>query len=282
MPRALGTTALALAACALLWPGSAAAKGELDFGGREIKVNLSDPPKAALLFDLERGDVLWSRKPGNRRPIASLTKVMTALVAAGKLDARDKVRVTREAAGQPPVDIGLEAGSRLRAETLFAATLIPSANDAAVALAGGAGGSHKRFVKLMNDRARKLDLGCTRFRSASGLSSHDVSCPEDLGELTIEALEERRIAKLVRKRGEKLRIPGRGRVRTVSTNPLHRERYPGTVGVKTGFTNAAGRCLIAAVKDKGTTLVAVLLDSPDTGAQAKKLIKKGFKEDRRR
>jgi D-alanyl-D-alanine carboxypeptidase len=277
--------------CALLAPAATTAKKsdrhdrgghghrpKLDFGGHQIKVNLSDPPKAAVLFDLDDGDVLWSRKARSERPIASLTKLMTALVAVDELKPRDKVKITREAAGQEPVTVGLKAGTKVSVDTLFSATLIPSGNDAAVALADGAEHTTKRFVKKMNDRARDMDLGCTRFRTPSGLSDSDHSCPEDLAELTIEAMDEPRIADVVKKRSEKLQIPGRGRVRVVSTNPLHRDNYHGTIGVKTGFTSAAGHCLIAAVKQHGDTLVAVLLDSPDTEGQAKKLIEKGFDE----
>ncbi len=253
-------------------------KHELDFGGKQIKVNLSDPPTAGLLFNLDEGDVLWQRKAHSRRPIASLTKLMTALVVVDELDPRDKVKVTSEAAGQPPVKIGLKAGTRMPAEDLLTAALIPSANDAAVALADGVDKSARKFAGTMNDEARRLDLGCSRFRTPSGLSDNDESCAEDLAEITRLALDEPRISKVVRKRGAKVDVPGRGNVRVVSTNPLLRDNYHGTIGVKTGTTNAAGHCLIAAVKQHGTTLVAILLDSPDTGEQAKKLLEKGFDE----
>ncbi len=251
---------------------------KLDFDRKQIKVNLSDNPKGGLLFNADDGDVLWQKRAHGTRPVASITKLMTALVAVDELDPRDKVKVTREAAGQEPVNVGLKEGTRVPAETLLQAALIPSGNDASVALAEGAGGSTKKFVKDMNRRAKKLDLDCTKFKTPSGLSSSDESCPEDLATLTMEALDEKRIAGVVKKRGMKLKIPGRGRVRVVSTNPLHRENYKGTIGVKTGFTSAAGHCLVAAVKKHGETLVAVLLDSPDTGAQVEKLIEKGFDE----
>jgi D-alanyl-D-alanine carboxypeptidase (penicillin-binding protein 5/6) len=269
---------------AVLVPSATVAKKDndktpkLDFDGKQIKVNLSDEPKGGLLFSPDDGDVLWQEGAHDTRPVASITKLMTALVAVDELDPRDKVKITREAAGQEPVNVGLKPDTRVPAETLLEAALIPSGNDAAVALAEGAGGSTKKFVKDMNRRAKKLDLDCTKFKTPSGLSSSDESCPEDLARLTMEALDEKRIANVVKKRGMKLKIPGRGRVRVVSTNPLHRQHYKGTIGVKTGFTSAAGHCLIAAVKRHGDTLVAVLLDSPDTGGQAEKLIEKGFDE----
>ena len=138
--------------------------------------------------------------------------------------------------------------------------------------------SARKFAGTMNDRARKLDLDCTSFRTPSGLSENDESCAEDLAKITMLALDEPRIADVVKKSKDKVKIPGRGNVRVRSTNPLHRDNYHGTIGVKTGFTNAAGHCLIAAVEKHGTTLVAILLDSPDTGPQAKKLLEKGFDE----
>lgn len=242
-----------------------------------LKVHFSDPPKAALLFELHTGDVLWKRRAGGSRPIASLVKLMTALIAVERLEADERVRISREAADTPPVEIGLKQGTKVRVETLLAGMLISSGNDAATALAEGAAGSAGRFVKRMNKKAKRLDLRCTRFASSHGIESGNRSCPSDLARLTQRALSEERIAGLVRKRGERVRIPGRGKVKLRTTNPLLRDRYEGTIGVKTGFTSAAGRCLIAAARRGGRTLVAVLLHSPDTAGQARKLLDKGFR-----
>jgi D-alanyl-D-alanine carboxypeptidase len=270
-----------LVAILTLAPAAAAKKQhvpKLDFGEKEININLSDSPSSGLMFDLDDGTVLWSDNARSTRPIASLTKLMTALIVVDELDPKDKVKISSEAAGQPPVEIGLKAGTTMRTDDLMTAMLIPSANDAAVALADEIDHSARRFASTMNDRARKLDLGCTRYRTPSGLSDNDESCAEDLAKITMLALDEPRIADVVKKRSDKLKVPGKGKVRVVSTNPLHRDNYHGTIGVKTGFTDAAGHCLIAAVKQHGTTLVAILLDSPDTGPQAKKLLEKGFDE----
>ncbi|MBA2763535.1 MAG: D-alanyl-D-alanine carboxypeptidase [Thermoleophilaceae bacterium] len=246
---------------------------ELDFSNdREIKPRLSGrEPTAGLLFDADNGDVLWSRKARGERPIASLTKVMSALVAVDKLDPRDDVKISSGAAATPPVKIGLKGGTKVPAETLLEGMLVASGNDAAVALAEGAEGSTRKFVREMDRHARELDLDCTSFDTPSGLSPDDRSCPEDLAELSVLALGENRIARVVRQRKAKLDLPGRGKVKLSATNPLLRERYKGTIGLKTGFTNAAGRCLIAVVKRGAETLVAILLDSPDTGRQAKEL-----------
>lgn len=251
---------------------------ELDFSNdREINPRLSGrEPSAGLLFDADNGEVLWSRKARGERPIASLTKVMSALVAVDELDPRDDVKISSGATAAPPVTIGLKGGTKVDTETLLEGMLVASGNDAAVALAEGAERSTKRFVREMDRRARELDLGCTSFDTPSGLSSDDRSCPEDLAELSVLALEEKRIARLVRRRKAKLDLPGRGKVKLSSTNPLLRERYKGVIGLKTGFTNAAGRCLIAVVKRGGDTLVAILLDSPDTGKQAKELFEEAF------
>lgn len=278
-----GATATVLAIATLLVGPTlslpAVAKGggdRLDFSKKELRVRFSDPPKAGLLFDARSGRVLWSRKPQAERPIASLTKLMTALVAVDELNPKEKVRISKNAERTPPVEIGLEAGARVPAERLLAAALIPSANDAAVALAEGAEGGVKPFVRAMNDRARKLDLGCTDFNSPNGLSSGDRSCPVDLAELARKALGEKRIADLAGKRDDRLRIPGRGKITVTNTNPLLRDGYRGTIGLKTGFTRAAGRCLVAVVERDGRRLVAILLGSPDTGVQAEKLFDKAF------
>ena len=277
-----GSRLLILLAATLVLAPTASAKTDrvpkLDFSEKEIKINLSDPPTSGLVFDADDGSVLWSKNARSERPVASLTKLMTALVVVDELDPKDKVKISGEAAGQPPVKIGLKAGTTMRTDALMTALLIPSANDAAVALAEEIDNSARRFAGTMNDHARKLDLRCTSFRTPSGLSEKDESCAEDLAKVAMLSLGEPRIADVVKKSKDKVKVPGRGNVRVRSTNPLHRDNYRGTVGVKTGFTNAAGHCLIAAVKKRGTTLVAILLDSPGTGPQAKKLLEKGFDE----
>ena len=247
-------------------------------GEEEVRVRLDRPPRAALLFDVESGDALWSRHPRDILPIASLTKVMTALIVAERTSSRERAKVTRAALNYAGSGVGvLPRGKRVPVDALLHGLLLVSGNDAAIALADHVAGSEREFVELMNRRARELGLGCTHFRSAYGLEQADRSCAADLAALSRLALRERRIARVVRRLQAAVRFPiAGGRLYLNSTNPLLRLRYPGTIGLKTGYTARAGRTYIGVVRRGGRTLGVVLLDSPDPGLQAKQIFDRAF------
>ena len=244
-----------------------------------VALRFRRPPRDGLLFDLETGEVLWRRRPRERLPVASLTKVMTALLVVEGTSSRERVRVTRAALAYSGSGVGLlPRGRRVPVEALLHGLLLVSGNDAAIALADHVGGSERRFVRLMNGRAGRLGLGCTRFASSHGLERRNRSCVADLAALTRVAMGERRIARVVRKPTAAVRFPIRGgRLYLNSTNPLLRGRYPGARGLKTGYTEEAGRCLIGVARRGGRTLGVVLLHSPDPARQARKLLTTGFR-----
>jgi serine-type D-Ala-D-Ala carboxypeptidase (penicillin-binding protein 5/6) len=158
--------------------------------------------------------------------------------------------------------------------------LLPSGNDAAIALAQrAAGGSVKRFVRLMNEKAKQLGLLCTHFASPSGIIDQgNHSCAGDLAAIARAVLREPRLAKIVARKRAVLPFPIKGgRLWLYNHNPLLKANYPGTTGLKTGFTDAAGRCLVATVKRGAVRLGVVLLHSPDPGKQAMQLLDRGFK-----
>ena len=237
------------------------------------------PPRAGIVFDLESGEVLWRRDPLGVRPVASLTKVMTALVVATSTRPRDRVRVPREAVRSTGRKLGvLKVGKTIPVEPLLGAALITSANDAAIALAHHVGGSVPGFARLMNERARVLGLRCSRFVSPHGLERGNRSCAADLAAMTRLAMATPRIARIVRIPYTQLRAAVKGgRLYLATTNPLLAAGYRGTVGLKTGYTVAAGRCLIAVVRRGGRTLGVVLLGSPNPGEQAKRLIERALR-----
>lgn len=242
-----------------------------------LRVALKDPPRAGLLFDLDTGEVLWREAPRARLPIASLTKVMTALISVDEARPKQRFKVKKKALDFNSSAVGLPAGKRVPVESLMAALLIQSAGDAARTLASGVSGSEQRFVKEMNRRARQLDLRCTHFASPDGLSAGNRSCAADLAALARVAMDEPRIRRIVRKRSAAVPVPiPSGKQHLASTNPLLESRYRGTIGLKTGFTERAGRCLVAVVHRDGRTLGAVLLASRDPGGDAKALFDKAF------
>ena len=253
-------------------------------GGEALPVKLEGPPASGVVFDLETGASLWQRDPRAERPIASLTKVMTALIVVDELERPGRlVPIRADAAGAAASGgvtgsaIGLEQGMRVKVGALLQAMLISSHNDAATALAVHAAGSEDEFVERMNRRAGRLGLDCTRFVSPHGFEAGNRSCAADVAAMTRLAMEERRVRQVVRHEQAVIDFPIDGGKRYLhTTNPLLEDDYHGTIGLKTGFTEQAGHSLAAVVRRGGRTLGVVLLDSPDPAAQAERLLNVAF------
>jgi serine-type D-Ala-D-Ala carboxypeptidase (penicillin-binding protein 5/6) len=245
-----------------------------------VDVRLRPRPAGGLLFDLDTGRVLWQLHGLRVRPIASVTKMMTALLVVEHLAPDDTALITRDALRYRGSEVGvLPLGKRVPVETLLYGALLPSGNDAAVALADRVGGNERAFVRLMDARARQLGLSCTHFESAYGLQDGNKSCPADLAALARVVMRQPRIATVVRHRRAHIYFPFlKGKhLDLYSTNPLLRLGYRGTIGLKTGYTNPAGHCLVGVVHRGRHTLGVVLLDSLNTGGQAMQLFDAGFR-----
>ena len=245
-----------------------------------VRPSFRRPPRAALLFDMDTGRVLWRRHPKRVLPIASLTKMMTALVVSERVPPGSKVRVTREALSFRGSGVGLLPKNKwVGVEAMLHGLLLVSGNDAATALAQrAAGGSVPAFVALMNARAKALGLRCTHFVSPEGLAKANRSCAADLAAVARAVLRDPRLARIVARRQAVLPFPIKGgKLFLNNTNPLVRSGYPGATGVKTGYTDAAGRCLVATARRGQVRLGVVLLGSPDPGRQARHLLDRGFR-----
>jgi serine-type D-Ala-D-Ala carboxypeptidase (penicillin-binding protein 5/6) len=252
---------------------------KLDDPRDAVTMRFRKPPRSGLLFDLNSGRVLWRHRPERVLPIASLTKMMTALVVVDRVPAGAKVKVTREALAYRGSGVGmLPRGKRIGVSTMLHGLLLPSGNDAAIALAQRAAGTVPRFVALMNARARAMGLACTRFSTVSGLRDQgNHSCAPDLAALARAVLREPRLARIVRRRSAVLPFPIKGgRLYLYNNNPLLRLGYRGTTGVKTGYTESAGRCIVVTARRGRRHLGVVLLDSRDPGTQALRLLDRGF------
>ena len=260
-------------------PGARPLALALSGASDRVRVTFKRPPRSGLLFDLDTGQVLWRRQADRVLPIASLTKMMTALVVVERAPPDAKVRVTKEALAYKGSAVGvLPKGKRIKLETMLNGLLLPSGNDAAIALAQRMSGTVAAFVQRMNERAGDLGLTCTRFSSPDGFEdAGNHSCAIDLAEMARAVLDRPRLARIVRRRRAVLPFPIKGgRIYLFNNNPLLRTGYPGTIGIKTGYTDAAGRCLVAAARRNGRRLGVVLLHSPDPGKQATQLLNRGF------
>jgi D-alanyl-D-alanine carboxypeptidase (penicillin-binding protein 5/6) len=234
--------------------------------------------RAGILVDARTGQVLWERRPHERRPVASTTKIMTALLALKEVPWESTITVDKRATLVPLVKEGLRKGERVRAWKLFYSLLLYSGNDDAAQLAISAAGSIHAFLDQMNAEAARLGLHDTHFRSPSGVIDKDnYSSAWDLAALTRYALRNPTFRRIVRrKRIEVSWAPPTNAKVYVNNNWLLHE-YPGADGVKTGYTHASGWCLVASAKRDGRTLIAVLLDDGNMYADARALLNLGFR-----
>lgn len=228
-------------------------------------------------MDEATGQVLYERNPRTPLPMASTTKVMTALLTLERLRQDRVVTIGREPTTVGEESIGLRAGERLTVHDLLLAALVKSANDAAVALADAVDGSQAAFVARMNRRAAALGLSDTHYVTAYGLDrpGHQTSA-RDLARLWEVAMRRADFRALVAT--AKARIPGGGPLRSFTTTDQLLGHYRWLVGGKTGFTDKAGRCLVASASRGGRRLTVVVLGAPDAFVAARALFEYGFNQ----
>jgi D-alanyl-D-alanine carboxypeptidase len=242
---------------------------------------------AGILFDVKSGSVLWQRNPRLEHPVASLTKMMTALLVAKNDRPGEHVLVSRKAAQTPGSATGeLPRGTKVPLEPLLQALIMISANDAAVALAEHDGGTVTRFVKEMNRQAQAMGLRCTHYSTPNGLRDrNNYSCPVDLAELARADLANPRIAQIAQTRNAKPHFPIKGKHLYLYNNHYFLQRgLPGlpqaqVTGLKTGFTDPAGRCYVTTARIGGHQLGVVLIHSPDPITQVPALLRAGFEQE---
>jgi D-alanyl-D-alanine carboxypeptidase len=212
-------------------------------------------------------------------PIASLTKMMTALVVVAHSRSSDRVLITPQAVHFTGSGVGLlPLHKRVPELALLYGLILPSGNDAAIALAQHVGGTQAGFIAMMNARAQQLGLGCTHFTTESGIIDQgNHSCVADLALMAHEVLEEPLLAQIVGSRSAIVSFPIKGgRLYLYNNNPLLIVGYPGADGVKGGFTTVSGPCLVATARRGRTWLGVVLLHSVNSLSQAERLLNSGF------
>jgi serine-type D-Ala-D-Ala carboxypeptidase (penicillin-binding protein 5/6) len=233
--------------------------------------------RAGVVVDSASGSVLWAHDAHLRLPIASLTKLMTALLALPQPSSLDrKFVVTPAMVGVPGYTIGLRAGRRVTARQMIAAATIASANDAANVLAVHRSGSVAAFVRAMNAAASRFGLSDTHYSNPSGIfDAGNHSSAWDVADLSRRVLGRPLLRSLV---GHKAYQAGVAVY--VNRNRLLWS-YPGAIGIKTGSTTAAGNCLAVAAVRGGRTVIGVLLHvRGDEFAAATRLLDWGFRHDR--
>lgn len=239
----------------------------------------ADPfPGAGEAYLVQRdGRVLWARAADKRLAPASLAKMMTALLALEHGRLEETVRVSAQAAKAGGARLGLRAGERLRARDLLAATVVRSGNDACRALAEHLAGSAAAFVDRMNARAQALGMAETRYADPCG---HDrpgqYTTAADLARLAEILLRQPEYLRLARTPRLSLStVDGKRSFAVANTNALL-GRYEGALGLKTGYTRAAGNCLVALAERGGARVLVVLLNAPNRWWNAVGLLDQAF------
>jgi D-alanyl-D-alanine carboxypeptidase (penicillin-binding protein 5/6) len=236
------------------------------------------PDAAASYLVAVDGEILWARAPDAPRAPASLAKILAALVLLTDPPDGEWITVSDRAAAETGSRIGLRAGEQLRMADALAAMLVASANDACRAAAEHAAGSAGAFVARMNRRAVALGLTGTRIADPCG---HDVkgqrTTARDLWRLTRAALGHEEFRRLVSRTSVRVETRG-GRVMSAATSNALLGRLPGADGVKTGFTQRAGKCVVAHAEREGRDVLVVLLGAPDRWWTAAAIVEKAFAE----
>lgn len=228
--------------------------------------------KSAILIDVESNRVLYEKNSDEKRLIASITKLMTALVAVeSQRDIKQIVKIKEEWTNIEGSSIYLKPFEEVTLETLLYGLLLRSGNDAAVAVAGFCGGDVETFVNWMNDRAVDLNMSNSSFRNPNGLN-HDehYSTAADMAKLAACVLKNEILANIVSTKS----IVFEDRNFTNSNKLLW--RYEGCIGMKTGYTEKAGRTLVSAAQRDGHTLVVVTLSAPNDWCDHMELFEYGF------
>ena len=229
---------------------------------------------SAVVMDPATGVVLYAKAPDRRLPMASLTKIMTASLVLERTEDLDAyVTVPYAAIGQRGAKLGLSAGDQITVRQLLLGLMVRSATDCAVTLATAVAGDERHFVQLMNRRAAALGLTNTHFVNASGVNVRGhYSSARDLSDLARAAVRDPRFRELAKLVWATVTWPPAHEVRLHSHNKLN-ERYDWVDGVKTGFTDGTGACLVATGKYGARRLIVTTLNQPSRDQEVRDAVK---------
>lgn len=248
--------------------------------GSEVTVGAeSVSAKAAILIEADSGRVLFEKNPYEKLPMASTTKIMTAVVALEKREGalEGEVKISPSAAGVEGSSMYLREGEVMSLKDLIYGLMLSSGNDAAIAVAEEIAGSEEEFVKMMNDKAKELEMNDTHFSNPNGLPDEEhYSTAADMAKLCAYAMKNPKFATVVSTQNYRIDREGTAYPRELSNHNRLLKMYEGCVGVKTGYTKAAGRCLVSCAKRNGMMLICVTLNDPNDWEDHMRLFDYGF------
>ena len=238
---------------------------------------ISVSAKSAVVMEASTGRVLYQKNAFEKMPMASTTKIMTALVAIENGNLDDRVTVSPNASGIEGSSIWLSPGETMTLSDLLFGLMLASGNDAAVAIAEHIGGDVETFVGMMNDKAREIGAYNTHFANPHGLpADNHYTTAYDLALISAYAMQNKIFREVVKTQYKTLPWEGHEWDRVVKNKNKILWNYEGGNGIKTGFTKEAGRCLAAAAEREGMQLVSVVLCAPDMFNDCMALMDYGF------
>lgn len=235
--------------------------------------------QSAILIEKNSGRILYAKNAESKLPIASTTKIMTALCALNAFgeNINNVVEISANAAGVEGSSMYLERGEKMTVAELLYGLMLSSGNDAAVAIAETVSGTPEKFAELMNNTAHDIGADSTHFTNPNGLPDDEhYSTAHDMAKITAAALNNPQFAEIVKTKTYKITGEGKAYPRTLTNHNKLLNMYDGCIGVKTGFTKAAGRCLVSAAERNGMTLVCVTLNAPSDWSDHSALFDYGF------
>ncbi len=232
--------------------------------------------ESAIVIVPDTLEVIYEKNAYERMPMASTTKIMTAILAIEKSDPDAVVTVSANASGQEGSSIYIETGDKIRMEDLLYGLMLNSGNDAAVAIAEYCSGNTENFAREMTEMARRIGAKNTAFKNPSGLFEEGhYTTAYDLSIITAYAMKNEVFRRLVSCR-EKSATVNEGDILYFKNHNKLLKLYDGAIGVKTGYTKKCGRCLVSAAEKDGVELIAVTLNAPDDWTDHMKMMDYGF------
>jgi len=232
---------------------------------------------AAILIDGETGQILYEKNSHLHRPPASLTKILTAIIAIEEGNLQDRVKVSQRAVYQEGSSIYLEEGEELRLEELLYAILLASGNDASVAIAEHISGSVEKFALLMNKKARDMGAISSNFLNPSGLpQAGHISTAYDLAMIMRYSLKNSVFSRIISTKTRTISWDNNEWGRGLRNHNKLLWSYEDITGGKTGYTKAAGRCLLASARKGDREVIAVVLNCPDDWLEVRNLLNYGL------
>ena len=232
---------------------------------------------SAVVMVAQTGEVIYEKDAHTRRSMASTTKIMTSLIALEQADLKREVTVSSDELNVEGTSMGLLPDDKVTFESLVYGMLLQSGNDAANVTAVKLGGSIKKFISMMNKRAKELGMNNTNFVTPSGLDAKEhYSTAFDMALLGSVAILNPDFRYICSQKQAVVYYGNPPYRRTLSNHNKLLSYYDGCIGMKTGFTKKSGRCLVSAAERDGVILVVVTLNAPDDWNDHKKLFDYGF------